>query len=267
MARHTPVMAVMVAAARKAARGLQRDFGEVENLQVSLKGPANFVTAADRKAEKTLFEELSKARPGYGFLMEEGGAVEGSDKSHRWIIDPLDGTTNFLHSIPHFSISVGLERDGQMVAGLVYNPISDEMFIAEKGQGAFLNDRRIRVAARRNLAQSVVACGIPDLGRPGHERFSAELSALMKEVAGVRRMGSAALDLAYVAAGRYDAYWEANLSPWDMAAGIVLVREAGGSVSDLAGREDMINSGGILVGNEAVHRELAAVLKRAHANS
>lgn len=267
MSRHTPVMTVMVAAARKAARGLQRDFGEVENLQVSLKGPANYVSAADRKAEKTLFEELSKARPGYGFLMEEGGIVEGSDKSHRWIIDPLDGTTNFLHSIPQFAISIGLERDGQMVAGLVYNPIADEMFLAEKGQGAFLNDRRIRVAARRELAQAVVACGIPHLGRPGHERFIAELGATMNEVAGVRRTGSAALDMAYVAAGRFDAYWETNLAPWDLAAGIVLVREAGGTVSDLNGREDMMNSGGVIAGNETIHRELSSVLKRAHAKS
>lgn len=265
MARHTPVMAVMVAAARKAARGLQRDFGEVENLQVSLKGPANFVTAADRKAEKVLFEELSKARPGYGFLMEEGGAVEGSDKSHRWLIDPLDGTTNFLHGIPQFAISIGLERDGQIVAGVVYNPISDEMFIAEKGQGAFLNDRRIRVAARRDLAQAVVATGIPHLGRPGHKPFLTELAAVMNEVAGVRRSGSAALDMAYVAAGRYDAYWEANLAAWDLAAGIILVREAGGFVSDLDGRDGMLVTGGAIAGNEALQAQLAKVLKRARA--
>ncbi|MEQ8267454.1 MAG: inositol monophosphatase family protein [Parvibaculum sp.] len=264
MSRHTPSMSVMVAAARKAARGLQRDFGEVENLQVSLKGPANFVTAADRKAEKTIFEELSKARPGYGFLMEEGGVVEGADKSHRWIIDPLDGTTNFLHGIPMFSISIGLEREGQIVAGLVYNPISDEMFIAEKGQGAFLNDRRIRVAARRELAQSVVACGTPDLGRPEHERYLTELRQVMLQVAGVRRMGSAALDLAYVAAGRFDAYWEANLAPWDVAAGIILVREAGGFVTDLNGRDDILKTGGILAGNEVLHRQLGDVLKKAH---
>mgnify|MGYP002397600512 FL=1 len=264
MSRHTPSMSVMVAAARKAARGLQRDFGEVENLQVSLKGPANFVTAADKKAEKVLFEELSKGRPGYGFLMEEGGVVEGSDKSHRWIIDPLDGTTNFLHGIPMFAISVALERDGQLVAGLVYNPISDEMFIAEKGQGAFLNDRRIRVAARRDLAQSVVATGIPHIGRPGHARFNAELGAVMNEVAGVRRMGSAALDLAWVAAGRFDAYWEAGLAPWDMAAGIVLVREAGGFVADLNGGDKMLDSGGIVAGNDALYRKLGDVLKKSH---
>ncbi|KAB7740789.1 inositol monophosphatase [Parvibaculum sedimenti] len=265
MSRHTPVMAVMVAAARKAARGLQRDFGEVENLQVSLKGPANFVTAADKKAEKTIFEELSKARPGYGFLMEEGGVVEGNDKSHRWIIDPLDGTTNFLHSIPHFAISIGLERDGQMVAGVIYNPITDEMFIGEKGQGAFLNDRRIRVAARRELTQGVVACGTPHIGRPGHEVYLTELRSVMNEVAGVRRMGAAALDLAYVAAGRYDAYWEANLQPWDMAAGIVIVREAGGFVSDLNGREDMLGTGGVIAGNDMLRNQLETLLKRARA--
>ncbi|WP_407949231.1 inositol monophosphatase family protein [Parvibaculum sp.] len=264
MSRHTPSMSVMVAAARKAARGLQRDFGEVENLQVSLKGPANFVTAADKKAEKVLFEELSKARPGYSFLMEEGGVVEGSDKSHRWIIDPLDGTTNFLHGIPMFAISIALERDGQLVAGLVYNPISDEMFIAEKGQGAFLNDRRIRVAVRRDLAQAVVATGIPHIGRPDHARFGAELGIVMNEVAGVRRMGSAALDLAYVAAGRFDAYWEAALAPWDMAAGIVLVREAGGFVADLKGGDTMLDSGGIVAGNDMLYRKLGDLLKKAH---
>lgn len=264
MSRHTPSMSIMVAAARKAARGLQRDFGEVENLQVSLKGPANFVTAADKKAEKVIFEELSKGRPGYGFLMEEGGVVEGADKSHRWIIDPLDGTTNFLHGIPMFSISIALEREGHLVAGLVYNPISDEMFIAEKGQGAFLNDRRIRVAARRELAQSVVATGIPHIGRPDHARFNTELGVVMNEVAGVRRMGSAALDLAYIAAGRFDAYWEAALSPWDMAAGIVLVREAGGFVSDLKGGDTMLKSGGIIAGNDALYRKLGDLLKKAH---
>ncbi|MBX3509283.1 MAG: inositol monophosphatase [Parvibaculum sp.] len=263
MSRHTPSMSVMVAAARKAARGLQRDFGEVENLQVSLKGPANFVTAADKKAEKVLFEELSKGRPGYGFLMEEGGEIEGADKTHRWIIDPLDGTTNFLHGIPVFAISIALEREGQLVAGLVYNPVTDEMFIAEKGQGAFLNDRRIRVAARRELGQAVVATGIPHLGRPEHPKFMAELGLVMNEVAGVRRMGSAALDLAYVAAGRFDAYWETNLAAWDIAAGIVLVREAGGFVSDMNGRDTMLATGGIVAGNEILSRKLGDLLKKA----
>ncbi len=253
----------MIAAARKAARGLQRDFGEVENLQVSLKGPGDFVSNADRKAEKILFEELSRARPGYGFLMEESGTVEGPDKSHRWIIDPLDGTTNFLHGIPMFAISIGLERDGQIVAGLVYNPVTDEMFIAEKGGGAFLNDRRIRVASRRDLAQSVVCCGIPHLGRPGHRGFLTELSAVMNEVSGVRRTGSAALDLAYVAAGRFDAYWEAALSTWDIAAGIVLVREAGGFVSDIDGSDRMLATGNIIAGNDQLRSQLEKLLKKA----
>lgn len=263
MARHTPVMTVMVAAVRKAARGLQRDFGEVENLQVSMKGPGNFVSAADKKAEKVLFEELSKARPGYGFVMEESGVVEGADKSHRWIIDPLDGTTNFLHGIPQFAISVGLERDGQMVVGVIYNPITDELFLAEKGQGAFLNDRRLRVSARRDITQCVIGCGIPHIGRPGHDTFLKEERAVMQNTAGLRRMGAAALDLAYVAAGRFDAFWETGLAPWDMAAGIVLVREAGGTVSDINGREDMLNSGGIIVGNELIYGQLSKILKTA----
>ena len=256
-------MTVMVAAVRKAARGLQRDFGEVENLQVSMKGPGDFVSAADKKAEKVLFEELSKARPGYGFLMEESGIVEGADKSHRWIIDPLDGTTNFLHGIPHFAISVGLERDGQMVAGVVYNPVTDELYLAEKGQGAFLNDRRLRVSARRELTQSVIGCGIPHIGRPGHDVFLKEERAVMMNVSGLRRMGAASLDLAYVAAGRFDGYWEAAISPWDMAAGIVIVREAGGTVSSIEGGDNMLASSSILVGNEMIHAQLSKVLKTA----
>lgn len=244
------LMNVMIAAARKAGRNLVRDFGEVENLQVSIKGPANFVTAADRKAEEIIFRELSKARPGYGFLMEEGGAVEGADKSHRWIIDPLDGTTNFLHSIPLFAISIGLERDGQLIAGVIYNPISDELFTAEKGKGAFLNDkRRLRVAARKTIADAVIATGIPHRGRPGHPGFLAEMSSVMREVAGLRRTGAASLDLAWTAAGRFDGYWERNLKPWDLAAGIVIVREAGGIVTDLEGSDKMLDKGDVIAGN------------------
>lgn len=255
----------MIAAARKAARSLQRDFGEVENLQVSLKGPANFVSAADLRAENVLREELEKARPGYGFLMEESGETEGPDKSHRWIVDPLDGTTNFLHSIPHFAISIGLERDGQLVAGVIYNPITDELFVAEKGNGAYLNDRRLRVAARKQLSDAVVTTGIPHLGRPGKPSFLAELSAMMHRAAGIRRSGSAALDLAYVAAGRYDAFWEAALAPWDIAAGIVLVREAGGLISDLEGGDHMMSTGGILATNGDLQRPILDILKKARA--
>jgi myo-inositol-1(or 4)-monophosphatase len=254
------LMNVMIAAARKAGRSLARDFGEVEQLQVSIKGPANFVSAADHRAEEILYRELAKARPGYGFLMEEGGEVAGSDKSHRWVIDPLDGTTNFLHGIPLFAISIGLERDGQIVAGLIYNPVSNELFTAEKGKGAFLNDRRLRVAARQKLADAVVVTGIPHHGRAGQDRFLREAKALMPELAGLRRTGAAAVDLAWTAAGRFDGCWEHGLSPWDMAAGIIMVREAGGILSDARGGADMFGAGSIVAGNSVIHRSLLSVL-------
>ncbi len=258
------LMNVMMTAARKAGRSLVRDFGEVEHLQVSVKGPANFVSTADHKAEEILYQELTKGRHGYGFVMEERGVVEGSDKSHRWIVDPLDGTTNFLHSVPLFAISIGLEREGQMVAGLIYNPISDEMFTAEKGRGAFLNDRRrLRVAQRKQLSDCIVTTGIPHRGRPHHERFHREAAAVMRETAGLRRTGAAAIDLAWVAAGRFDAYWDHNLGPWDMAAGIVLVREAGGLVGDLEGGTDMLDRGSIVAGNQGIMKALTDVLTKA----
>jgi len=254
---------VMAKAAQKAARGLKRDFGEVENLQVSLKGPADFVSAADHRAEKILKEELLTARPGYSFHGEEGGRVEGSDKTHVWYVDPLDGTTNFLHGIPQFAISIGLERDGVMVAGLVYNPVSDEMFTAERGKGAFLNDRRLRVAGRKKLNEAVIACGLPHLGRGDLELFRREFAIVQEQVAGLRRFGAAALDLAFVAAGRVDAYWERGLSPWDMAAGTLLVREAGGYVTDLNGNDAMFATRGIVAGNETMHDALLRMVKKA----
>ncbi|MFV0279335.1 MAG: inositol monophosphatase family protein [Rhodoblastus sp.] len=257
------LMNVMTAAAIKAGRGLKRDFGEVANLQVSVKGPGDFVTAADRRAEKVLFEELARARPGYGFVMEESGRVEGSDASHTWIIDPLDGTTNFLHGLPVFAISIALEREGQLVAGLVYNPADDDMFVAERGQGAWLNNRRLRVASRRDLADCLIATGIPHLGKAKeHPRFKQELSAIMARAGNVRRFGAASLDLAYTAAGRFDAYWERGLQSWDIAAGVVLVREAGGFVSDLAGGADMLAKGEILAGGETIHRALGDLLRK-----
>lgn len=254
-------MNVMVSTARKAGRALARDFGEVENLQVSLKGPADFVTAADIRAEETIYAELSRARPGYGFLMEERGLIEGSDRTHRWIVDPLDGTTNFLHGIPLFAISIALERDGDLIAGLIHNPVSGETFTAERGKGAFLDDRRIRVAARERLEDAVVTVGIPHRGRPDHALFLRECAIVMENVAGIRRTGSAALDLAWVAAGRFDAFWERNLSPWDIAAGLVILREAGGYVSDIDGRPTMMKTGGVLAGNEAIHHGLQTLLK------
>jgi myo-inositol-1(or 4)-monophosphatase len=254
------LMNVMVAAVRKAGRSLSRDFGEVEQLQVSVKGPGNFATAADMRAEEILFRELSRARQDYGFLMEEGGAVEGADKTHRWIIDPLDGTTNFMHGIPLFAISVALERDGEVVAGVVYNPIMDELYTAEKGKGAFMNDRRLRVANRKKLADCVVATGIPNFGRTGHDRFLAECKIMMRETTGIRRGGAAAIDLAWVASGRYDAYWDQRLEAWDMAAGMLLVREAGGVVTDLDGKTAKAATGGIAAGNQAVHKQVLAAL-------
>lgn len=258
----SPVMQVMVQAVTKAGRSLRRDFGEVEQLQVSMKGPGDFVSAADRQAEEVLFAELSRVRPGYGFLMEERGAIPGTDPDHRWIVDPLDGTTNFLHGIPVFSISVALERSGVLVAGVVFNPATDELYTAERGGGAFLNDRRIRVAARRDLTEAVIATGIPHLGKPAHDRFREELTVVQAKVAGVRRFGSAALDLAMVASGRFDGYWERNLQAWDIAAGIVLVREAGGFVTDADGFDNMLSKGSIAAGNEAMHGGLLKLLKQ-----
>jgi myo-inositol-1(or 4)-monophosphatase len=252
----------MVQAANKAGRSLARDFGEVQNLQVSLKGPGDYVSQADRKAEEIIYNELSKARPGYSFLMEESGTVKGSDDQHRWIVDPLDGTTNFLHGIPIFAVSIALERQGVLVAGLIYNPAMDELYTAERGGGAFFNDRRLRVAARRNLNEAVIGTGVPHLGRGDHGRYLVELRNVMGEVSGIRRMGAAALDLAYVAAGRLDGFWEDNLHPWDVAAGMLLIREAGGFVTDKAGGQDIFGTGGIVAGNEAIHGALVRALKR-----
>ncbi len=255
------LMNVMTAAVLKAGRGLKRDFGEVEQLQVSVKGPGDFVTAADRRAEKVLFEELSRARPGYGFVLEESGVVEGPDKSHTWHVDPLDGTTNFLHGIPVFGISVGLEREGQVVAGVVYNPAVDDMFIAERGQGAYLNNRRLRVAARRQLTDCVIGCGIPHLGKRGHDQWLDEARRVMGKVSNLRRMGAAALDLCYVAAGRTDGYWERDIKTWDMAAGLCLVREAGGFVTDCGGGSAMLEHGSVCCGNEVVQPALLALVR------
>ena len=261
MAR-SALLNVMVQAAMKAGRSLSRDFGDVQNLQVSLKGPGDYVSQADRKAEEIIFTELSKARPGYAFLMEERGTVDGDDDQHRWIVDPLDGTTNFLHGIPLFAVSIALERQGQIVAGVIYNPAMDELYTAERGGGAFMNDRRLRVAARSKLTDSVIGCGVPHLGRGHHGNFLVELRNVMAEVSGVRRMGAASLDLAYVAAGRLDGFWENNLSAWDIAAGLLLIREAGGFVSDLSGGQNMLDDGSVAAGNEVIHRALLKTIAK-----
>ncbi len=253
----------MTKAAEKAARGLVRDFGEVEQLQVSRKGPADFVSTADLKAEKILREELGKARPDYGFLMEESGEAVGRSSGERWIVDPLDGTTNFLHGIPHWSISIALERDGEIVAGVVHEPLRDEMFWAEKGTGAYNNHQRLRVSARRKLEDAVLGTGMPFKGHGDVPAFMTEVQALMGEVAGIRRLGSAALDLAYVAAGRFEGFWETGLKPWDVAAGCLLVTEAGGFVSEIGGGRNPVHGGGVLAANDHLHLSIAKVLRGA----
>ena len=257
------LLKVMSDAARKAARGLNRDFGELSELQVSRKAPADFVSAADIKAEQTVFEALEKARPGYSFLGEERGLVEGTDKTHTWIVDPLDGTTNFLHAIPHFAINIALEREGVVVAAVTYNPVTNELFWAEKGKGCFVNDKRLRVAGRKHLDESVLGTGIPFLGHGQHARFLKELHQISQRVAGVRRFGAASLDLAYVAAGRLDGFWERDLKPWDMAAGVLMITEAGGKVTNADGGDDIMGSGSICAANLELHPLLVEKLKAA----
>ena len=259
----SPILVVMIAAVRKAARKLVRDFGEVEQLQVSLKGPADFVSQADIQTEKILHEELSRARPDFSFLLEEGGVITGKDPNNYWIIDPLDGTINFLHGLPHFAISIAHESSGVLNAGVIYDPIRDEMFQAERGNGAFLNDHRLRVSARRTLEDSVLATGIPCLGHDHGPACLDMLSAAMGACAGVRRFGAATLDLAYVAAGRYEGFWETGLKPWDLAAGILLVREAGGMVSDLKGGKTMMKCGDIIATNDLLDQPITRLLRDA----
>ncbi|MFC0244110.1 inositol monophosphatase family protein [Falsochrobactrum ovis] len=261
MAR-SALLNVMVQAAMKAGRSLARDFGEVQNLQVSLKGPGDYVSQADQRAEKIIYTELSRARPDYGFLMEESGEIESKDGQHRWLVDPLDGTTNFLHGIPIFAVSIALERQGQIVAGVIFNPAMDELYTAERGGGAFLNDRRLRVAARTKLVDSVIGTGIPHLGRGKHGQYLVELRNVMAETAGIRRMGAVALDLAYVAAGRLDGFWEDDMNPWDLAAGMLMVRESGGFVSDKSGGQKVFETKTIVAGNEPIHRALLKTLKK-----
>lgn len=257
---------VMKQAARKASIRLKRDYGEVDQLQVSKKGPSDFVTAADIRTEKILKEELSRSRPTFGFLMEETGDVKGANPDCRWIIDPIDGTTNFIHGIAHFAICIALEELGQITAGIIFDPINEQLFCAERGKGAFLNERRIRVSARKDISQCVFATGIPFNGRgtrSDHDTFLNEMNTVMSVSSGIRRFGSAALDLAYVAAGRFDGFWESGLKPWDIAAGILVVREAGGMVSDLIGDDKMMENGTIIAANPAVHLPLLNMISKA----
>ncbi len=262
MVKITPTMNIMIRAAEKAARSLTRDFGEVENLQVSQKGPGDFVSAADTRAEEIIFEELQRARPDYSFLMEESGKVEGKDPSHRWIIDPLDGTTNFLHGLPHWCISIALEKDGEIIAGLVHDPIKDEIFRAEKNLGAFTGRRRLRVSGRSDPSMGMIATGAPRRACATRDQFLAEYNAVQDYGISMRRFGAAALDLAYVAAGRCEAFWERDLKPWDVAAGYIIVKEAGGFVCDLDSRKNNpITTGNVLAANQGLFEPLKKVIK------
>ena len=254
---------VMMKTARKVGRALLKDFTEVEQLQVSAKGPGDFVSRADKRAEETIRNELMAARPSYGFLGEEGTVIEGEDPTRRWIVDPLDGTTNFLHGLPHWAVSIGLEHKGQIVAGVIYDPVKDDMFYAEKGEGAWLNESRLRVSARHKMIESIFATGLPFGGRADLPETLKDLARLLPACAGVRRFGSAALDLAYVAAGRYDGFWERRLNAWDMAAGLVIVREAGGFVEPLREGGDILADGEVICGNEAIFPAFAKAIRGA----
>ncbi|WP_170454445.1 inositol monophosphatase family protein [Ruegeria arenilitoris] len=252
---------IMIKAARRAGRSLVKDFREVENLQVSMKGAGDFVSKADIAAENILKEELLGARPTYGWLAEEGGVIEGEDPTRRWIVDPLDGTTNFLHGLPHWAVSIALEHKGKIVAGVIYDPAKDEMFFAEKGEGAWMNDMRIRVSSRSRMIESIFSTGLPFGGRSDLPATLQDLARLMPACAGVRRWGAAALDMAYVAAGRYEGFWERRLNAWDLAAGIIIVKEAGGLVQPLNPEGSILSDGEVICANEPIFDQFAKVIR------
>ena len=254
---------IMIKAARKAGRSLVKDFREVENLQVSTKGAGDFVSKADLSAEKVIRETLMEARPNYGWLGEESAPVAGKDPTRRWIVDPLDGTTNFLHGLPHWAVSIALEFKGEIVAGVVFDAAKDEMFVAEKGAGAWMNDTRLRVSARHKMIESIFATGLPYAGRSDLPATLHDLGRLLPQCAGVRRWGAVALDLAYVAAGRYDGFWERRLNAWDIAAGILIVREAGGMVAPIDEGRDMLETGDLIAANGAIFDSFAKVVRNA----
>jgi myo-inositol-1(or 4)-monophosphatase len=257
----SPLINIMIKAAKKASRGLRRDFNELENLQVMTKGPADFVTASDIRTQQIIYDELSYAKPDWSFVMEESKPIKGKESKSIFIIDPIDGTTNFMHGNPNFAISIAAEVNDRLEAALIYSPITDEMFIAERGKGAFLNDKRIRVASRKKLSESLLVTGIPHMGRGNKELFLKEMKQLIPEVAGIRRSGSAALDLAWIASGRYDIFWERGLKIWDIAAGILLVREAGGFAQGLNGQDTDMWNGNIISGNDDIINALNEKLK------
>jgi len=254
---------LMIKAARKAGRSLVKDFREVENLQVSMKGAGDFVTRADIAAEKIIKDILMEARPNYGWLGEEGGGEDGADPTRRWIVDPLDGTTNFLHGLPHWAVSIGLEHKGEIVAGVIFDPAKDELFRAEKGGGAFINEPRLRVSGRTRMIEAIFATGLPFGGRSDLPETLQDLARLLPTCAGVRRWGAAALDLAYLAAGRYDGFWERELHAWDIAAGLVILREAGGLVEPIRDGASILEDGELVAGNEAIFDKFARIIRNA----
>ena len=256
----SPLINIMQKAAKKASRGLRRDFNELENLQVKTKGPANFVTASDIRTQKIIYDELSYAKPDWSFVMEESKPIENKNTKARFIVDPIDGTTNFMHGNPNFAISIAAEINDRLEAAIIYSPITDEMFTAERGKGSFLNEKRIRVASRKKLSESILITGIPHLGRGNKELFIKEMNMVIPEVAGIRRSGSAALDLAWIAAGRYDIFWERGLSIWDIAAGVLLVREAGGFARGINGSDKDLWNGNIISGNDDIISALSEKL-------
>jgi len=262
----SPNINIMLRAAEKAARSLVRDFGEVEQLQVSRKGPGDFVSAADLRAEEIIFTELSKARPNFGFLMEERGEVKSAESSSRWIVDPLDGTTNFLHGLPHWCISIALEENGEIIAGIIYDPIKDEMFRAEKGNGAFMRNKRLRVSGRTHLEGALIVTGAPQRATASRDLFAREYKAMQDQIPGMRRFGAAALDLAYVAAGRFEGFWERDIHPWDMAAGFIIMKEAGGRVSQISGKDNPVFNNNILAANAALYDDMRKILSTAQQN-
>ena len=269
MPAHSALITVMERAARKAGSRLRRDFGEVEHLQVSKKGPADFVSKADMRSERTLYDELLKVRPGWGFVLEEGGMIDAEEGKPRWIIDPLDGTTNFLHGIPHFAISIAVQdraadgvKWGKITSGLIYEPLTDQTWWAEMDKGAWMGDKRLRVSARRDLSEALIATGIPYKGHGDLNEWARIFGSMSPQVAGIRRNGAASLDLAWLAAGRYDGFWEADLEPWDVAAGILMVREAGGFVTDYTGGNEPIGQRELLASNDKLHSKLHKILAK-----
>ncbi|MGB0797811.1 MAG: inositol monophosphatase family protein [Planktomarina sp.] len=255
-------MNVMMAAARKAGRSLAKDFREIENLQVSVKGAGDFVSLADIRAEEILKEELMGARPTYGWLAEEAGETAGKDPTRRWIVDPLDGTTNFLHGLPHWAVSIALEHKGEIIAGVIYDPSKDECFFAEKGQGAFMNETRLRVSGRRTMMECVFATGLPFAGSRELPRTLQDLAQLLPVTAGVRRWGAASLDMAYVAAGRYDGYWERGLNIWDIAAGVIIVKEAGGFIEPIAPEGNILEDGALICSNDPIFPQFSKIIRK-----